>query len=159
MPKGSSPRIRGKSAAVCVASKPGGIIPANTGKIWRLCSAHQQQADHPREYGENSPHAAPASAALGSSPRIRGKFLVFHNCNVHVGIIPANTGKIVWGGVCGEDFGDHPREYGENQFLRKTTQVAPGSSPRIRGKSIVFLPDELDTRIIPANTGKITGNG
>ena len=96
---------------------------------------------------------------MGSSPRIRGKYDEAFDLTDAERIIPANTGKIVWGGVCGEDFGDHPREYGENQFLRKTTQVAPGSSPRIRGKSIVFLPDELDTRIIPANTGKITGNG
>ena len=50
---------------------------------------------------------------------------------------------------------DHPREYGENNVVRKVLAWGGGSSPRIRGKCGVF--DVLDAcgGIIPANTGKM----
>ena len=77
-----------------------------------------QPRDHPREYGENSVKAIKVTLWQGSSPRIRGKSQDYNAIGDHVGIIPANTGKIFEAGFgCGVS-GDHPREYGENRWLR-----------------------------------------
>ena len=73
---GSSPRIRGE----CLESPPVeaiiGIIPANTGRMNNLIPPSINQRDHPREYGENPPRLQPSSLWLGSSPRIRGEYLL-----------------------------------------------------------------------------------
>ena len=60
--RGSSPRIRGESAAALNDTKIAGIIPANTGRIYIVVRRLIQAWDHPREYGENSifPSASPA---------------------------------------------------------------------------------------------------
>ena len=112
-------------------------------------------SDHPREYGENVETKAATSTWEGSSPRIRGKS--FHTCchGTPIGIIPANTGKILLD--CSEvtAYGDHPREYGENIYSRRMLCLSVGSSPRIRGKSGAALCRVHEGGIIPANTGKI----
>ena len=56
--------------------------------------------------------------------------------------------------------GDHPREYGENDVIRKGAFADTGSSPRIRGKFALQVKHGCAKGIIPANTGKITsGSG
>ena len=91
---GSSPRIRGKCAGMVDTTKEVGIIPANTGKILYDYAGSLSRADHPREYGENRVVVDDAEPDAGSSPRIRGKFLLQSRAVHHTGIIPANTGKI-----------------------------------------------------------------
>ena len=96
-----------------------------------------------------------SASAVGSSPRIRGKFAHISEIGHCDGIIPANTGKI--SEAHGKTFinWDHPREYGEN-IMSGSLQTAPGgSSPRIRGKSQEMVDAYVMGRIIPANTGKI----
>ena len=73
---GSSPRIRGKFCAAAVAMFHAGIIPANTGKMARGFPMRVQEWDHPREYGENCVSPLSSSPHMGSSPRIRGKYLL-----------------------------------------------------------------------------------
>ena len=51
--RGSSPRIRGESAASWAKDEGDGIIPANTGRIPRGRVVRCCGWDHPREYGEN----------------------------------------------------------------------------------------------------------
>ena len=70
----------------------------------------------------------------GSSPRIRGKLSAGQRHIIGHGIIPANTGKMLVGGIAAGAAGDHPREYGENCRQAKVQGVTRGSSPRIRGK-------------------------
>ena len=72
-----------------------------------------------------------------------------------IGIIPANTGRIIREGEQWHRSRDHPREYGENQWRRRRRLPWVGSSPRIRGElgaQYGLLPG---VGIIPANTGRI----
>ena len=73
---------------------------------------------------------------MGSSPRIRGECLFSGPQVGHVGIIPANTGRMVTPEIEREFRRDHPREYGENIVTtRNAAEAIYGSSPRIRGES------------------------
>ena len=73
-----------------------------------------------------------------------------------LGIIPANTGRMIRHKPHIKVDRDHPREYGEN--LSKTDEVAgkQGSSPRIRGECATSAAFQRPKRIIPANTGRIS---
>ena len=111
------------------------IIPANTGRMSRRGVAPRVFWDHPREYGENS-SLHPTNLFLnGSSPRIRGELDRWGDVADGVGIIPANTGRIINAWFRMRRIRDHPREYGENAAIRST-------------------PVAID-RIIPANTGRM----
>ena len=70
---GSSPRVRGKRFKN--SGQPSGIrlIPACAGKTSAVLESHGAAAAHPRVCGENAGVASSRSAALGSSPRVRGK--------------------------------------------------------------------------------------
>ena len=73
---GSSPRIRGEFRGVAAPALSPGIIPANTGRMMRWHTAWLRHRDHPREYGENHPPRYVVSYRGGSSPRIRGEYLL-----------------------------------------------------------------------------------
>ena len=94
---GSSPRIRGKYIHRLRPAQLPGIIPANTGKMVQWMLQIRVGWDHPREYGENSPGKSSRSSPSGSSPRIRGKSFEASEGQSVLGIIPANTGKIITG--------------------------------------------------------------
>ena len=111
--------------------------------------------DHPREYGENIAVHDMGAVIEGSSPRIRGELSMLMALSILPGIIPANTGRIWCRGGELHPAWDHPREYGENQVEFKLPPGEAGSSPRIRGESTLYLPDQTILRIIPANTGRI----
>ena len=131
---GSSPRIRGKCQHRARFAPRGGIIPANTGKIPEESFRLIRVWDHPREYGENMLAPVKVGNRHGSSPRIRGKSALVSLYGLVDGIIPANTGKIRIRSGPAADPRDHPREYGENQIVRRIATMKAGSSPRIRGK-------------------------
>ena len=99
-----------------VVGAKSGIIPANTGRIYRLDCRRYSRRDHPREYGENSWPATPTLPVKGSSPRIRGE-------------LDATEGKA-------NKWRDHPREYGENMPQAGEAIARAGSSPRIRGECL-----------------------
>ena len=113
-----------------------GIIPANTGRICRMTRGRRITRDHPREYGEN-PAPAPGVGA--------GRW-----------IIPANTGRIAHALNLEGKGGDHPREYGENAGFSAASNALGGSSPRIRGESILNQNVDDLPGIIPANTGRMS---
>ena len=54
--------------------------------------------------------------------------------NLILGIIPANTGRILIHGSTLRGTWDHPREYGENLANNVFNPTVEGSSPRIRGE-------------------------
>ena len=72
-----------------------------------------------------------------------------------LGIIPANTGRIMANRREGNICGDHPREYGENVETGHSIPSIRGSSPRIRGEYVSEHQDGMSLGIIPANTGRI----
>ena len=92
---GSSPRIRGEFCLFTGHPNKGGIIPANTGRMLRGLWALSLTRDHPREYGENDLWDMRKQIAEGSSPRIRGEYVIFQSVLTAARIIPANTGRIV----------------------------------------------------------------
>ena len=71
------------------------------------------------------------------------------------GIIPANTGRMVWLHTVRQPPPDHPREYGENTNAGGKDAPPEGSSPRIRGEWVFLLCDVHISGIIPANTGRM----
>ena len=115
------------------------IIPANTGRMDRSSFSSQISWDHPREYGENEVQQSFCEASAGSSPRIRGEWVMGIMRYPPAGIIPANTGRIMNRSATSIARMDHPREYGENSKPVARTAVSPGSSPRIRGEYLLTL--------------------
>ena len=120
---------------------------------------HQQDyspSDHPREYGENPFRGYDGYFRWGSSPRIRGEYAADKLISRDGGIIPANTGRICGRYSATIALTDHPREYGENLNRHVTEMTKGGSSPRIRGEFIFDNGPCFLTRIIPANTGRMS---
>ena len=112
---GSSPRIRGECVEADGEAAGFGIIPANTGRISSCSFSIVAHWDHPREYGENIKLGFGELVSAGSSPRIRGESYGGQLVSEWVGIIPANTGRILVRNPRGCCSRDHPREYGENR--------------------------------------------
>ena len=153
--EGSSPRIRGESGLRFRRRLGPRIIPANTGRIRGNGNRRRFQGDHPREYGENSGYRNRGGACAGSSPRIRGESATLFGSDAMRRIIPANTGRMVPRDYEPPVFGDHPREYGENNGKSQGRKYLRGSSPRIRGECGDWPLNTVHQRIIPANTGRI----
>ena len=152
---GSSPRIRGESAAPVRFVVDTGIIPANTGRIQHHHQMKTWRPDHPREYGENGESPIPTVKVNGSSPRIRGESSQLSLCFAGIGIIPANTGRMLPTLSIPRVAWDHPREYGENDLVWARMNGVRGSSPRIRGEYNGLIGFIGYIGIIPANTGRI----
>ena len=72
-PLGSSPRVRGKPAAICEPPTAPGLIPACAGKTCGTRRTPPTWRAHPRVCGENERGGASWRRRPGSSPRVRGK--------------------------------------------------------------------------------------
>ena len=96
---------------------------------------------------------------FGSSPRVRGKYLVQGHVECVRGLIPARAGKIATRSPGCTHPGAHPRACGENMNIDTQEKFVWGSSPRVRGKSERGHPVSDDARLIPARAGKIGGSG
>ena len=70
---GSSPRVRGKPARLRGATKWTRLIPACAGKTSDSLRSSLGDRAHPRVCGENIAWVVASAAAVGSSPRVRGK--------------------------------------------------------------------------------------
>ena len=131
-----------------------GLIPARAGKTINRSYARSIAQAHPRACGENQSYMDIQPWRTGSSPRVRGKLPYRARGRGDLRLIPARAGKT--DGAGGEDREDraHPRACGENITLTILMPVAPGSSPRVRGK----LGDPNDwpkpIGLIPARAGK-----
>ena len=69
-------------------------------------------------------------------------------------IIPAHAGQTLPRGPRIRPWSDHPRACGANWVLGQHVNVAPGSSPRMRGKPGLRGNFCLSIRIIPAHAGQ-----
>ena len=154
---GSSPRVRGKVLAHDKLLSIAGIIPAGAGKSARTRCYGGRRRDHPRGCGEKAAWGVRASAAEGSSPRVRGKAQAIHAVGERLGIIPAGAGKRPERPTARSARRDHPRGCGE-KYTQTTTRIyKTGSSPRVRGKEAVLLEQDFVPGIIPAGAGKSQG--
>ena len=171
---GSSPRVRGKRPVEHVRGSHTRIIPARAGQTTGAVVVAAHNADHPRACGANRLLAYATRWAAGSSPRVRGKLGGLRVGVVQRRIIPARAGQTEQGRRQGkkariiparagqtlrnhgipDQRTDHPRACGANDRNHSTTRSASGSSPRVRGKQMAALREELIRRIIPARAGQ-----
>ncbi len=74
---GSSPRVRGTSAHHAVKYQPIRFIPAGAGNISAVDSRYWFTPVHPRGCGEHSSNLWSHCETTGSSPRVRGTYLLY----------------------------------------------------------------------------------
>ena len=112
---------------------------------------------HPRVCGENLTVVDFAHAALGSSPRVRGKLPLCSIVATMTGLIPACAGKTLRFWFACAMMRAHPRVCGENCNSSRQDARAEGSSPRVRGKRSRRPHDAPSAGLIPACAGKTIG--
>ena len=146
--------MRGKQVPHDMPCRALRIIPAHAGQTRRVERAAFLITDHPRACGANNPDCDRVVQDAGSSPRMRGKH--FHEVRVFdLGrIIPAHAGQTLPRGPRIRPWSDHPRACGANWVLGQHVNVAPGSSPRMRGKPMTRCSRCSGIRIIPAHAGQ-----
>ena len=151
---GSSPRMRGKPARGLSRKGRPRIIPAHAGQTtWRSCAA-SNPADHPRACGANFQALPGKIGGFGSSPRMRGKLLAPHVERLTGRIIPAHAGQTPARSRRCRPWPDHPRACGANAGNGMNSDIAAGSSPRMRGKPGRNRQGIRCQRIIPAHAGQ-----
>ena len=151
---GSSPRGRGKPHARPVAARGDGLIPARAGKTSSEVASPGTQPAHPRAGGENHRRWSAQGPSPGSSPRGRGKRPRRTWGREPCRLIPARAGKTPPTRPPTSPPGAHPRAGGENAGSRVATVIAPGSSPRGRGKPGCPGGRRQARGLIPARAGK-----
>ena len=136
---GSPPRMRGKARSCQANTSVTRITPAYAGKSRRV-----------RE---------PDTQTAGSPPHVQGKgnYLV-HRCG-NTRITPACAGKRRCKAAFCAWFWDHPRVCGEKVSQRPFRAVSAGSPPRMRGKGVHGVLQELCCGITPAYAGKSLFSG
>ena len=151
---GSSPRGRGKPEGFDDVLEGEGLIPARAGKTSERSRDRRATGAHPRAGGENIPGERGVVLEGGSSPRGRGKLIGEPVDKLLAGLIPARAGKTNKFCRWLRDAGAHPRAGGENHEAATSIDPAHGSSPRGRGKPIVWSRLREIFGLIPARAGK-----
>ena len=152
--RGSSPRVRGKPGAGRVGQGLGRLIPARAGKTGKSMLLAVPVGAHPRACGENGRPGSRRRRAVGSSPRVRGKRMVWPSKTATPRLIPARAGKTPCSVTSTWVPGAHPRACGENPRIPCPVRAQDGSSPRVRGKRIGGPHAQALARLIPARAGK-----
>ena len=146
--------MRGKHLSRVWAERRNGITPADAGKtVYRRNSLHLRK-DHPRGCGENSITRVLEVTRQGSPPRMRGKPRAVWRANRASGITPADAGKTVRSRERMDEPWDHPRGCGENFGKAVNVNVWIGSPPRMRGKRMCDIPNNIQFGDHPADAGK-----
>ena len=136
---GTSPRARGKHDYDVAAIAEERNIPACAGKTGFPSIPKGLNQEHPRVRGENTSTPNLRKSQRGTSPRARGKLTRICHCDAPGRNIPAcagKTGDALQVEIAG---GEHPRVRGENAWLAEEEKLIAGTSPRARGKLLVWL--------------------
>ena len=153
---GSSPRVRGTGLGrlrCCVAPR---FIPACAGNRRSWAALGPARPVHPRVCGEQWKLPAPACAAVGSSPRVRGTGTPAERAIERQRFIPACAGNRCDARCSGRAAAVHPRVCGEQVQRLDYLGLRCGSSPRVRGTVIAATPAVRWRRFIPACAGNRT---
>ena len=146
--------MRGKPLFYRHGEPIGGLIPACAGKtIFNVSSAIKVGA-HPRVCGENMARMLCSRCVSGSSPRVRGKRELKAFEPAAARLIPACAGKTPRQLPDESQARAHPRVCGENKIRESARFRVAGSSPRVRGKQLVYVLNALWEGLIPACAGK-----
>ncbi len=152
---GSSPRLRGTYLPERERGQDIRFIPAPAGNIDFLACYAGKVSVHPRACGEHSQSVSEPVIHCGSSPRLRGTCLRRGFPGRLFRFIPAPAGNISRGQnvICLPTV--HPRACGEHPISHQRRLLLHGSSPRLRGTSLIALTGMTGTRFIPAPAGNI----
>ena len=85
---------------------------------------------------------------------MRGKVPFVRMAAFHLGITPAYAGKRPWSSSGRTTRRDHPRVCGEKLPVGFFSWSISGSPPRMRGKVLVLVVEDLHSGITPAYAGK-----
>ena len=151
--RGSSPRVRGSHAIMCLHGIEAGIIPAGAGLTAQICRVGRPAGDHPRGCGAHWIPLPASPPCRGSSPRVRGSQQIRHAGIPPGGIIPAGAGLTNENQVPCFPQRDHPRGCGAHSTCRLASFPSSGSSPRVRGSLNEDLGKWVLDGIIPAGAG------
>ena len=150
---GSSPHGRGKRNQPRRAHPAGRLIPARAGKTSHGPDHRLASTAHPRAGGENDHENILTIPQKGSSPRGRGKPIDLARITERGGLIPARAEKTKKPDASAAITQAHPRAGGENRLTWTGRTLAPGSSPRGRGKLRRHPRRKDQARLIPARAG------
>ena len=131
---GLSPRVRGKPPKNLAGLHIFGPIPAGAGETGDFETWCEDTGAYPRGCGGNAARELSENAALGLSPRVRGKLFTSQCALIKAGSIPAGAGET---GYCSKEAYKtraYPRGCGGNLQLLQSHAAAMGLSPRVRGK-------------------------
>ena len=109
--------------------------------------------------GEKVAMVTTAVSTPGSPPHVRGKDAVKRHSARGFGITPAYAGKSRGCPAACILRRDHPRVCGEKALLCLSLQQILGSPPRMRGKGVHGVLQELCCGITPAYAGKSLFSG
>ena len=132
--RGSPPRLRGKRPLCAAKVARRGLTPAPAGKTVS-CNSEKR-------------------GIKGSPPRLRGKQPWERVKKIWHGLTPAPAGKTAARHAAVAKSRAHPRACGENFIHRLFQSSATGSPPRLRGKPLGVLPNDLFGGLTPAPAGK-----
>ena len=90
------------------------IIPASAGKTCLMATKEKLVEDHPRVCGKNFKCLDLLILVLGSSPRVREKYIRHLEDGKSLGITPASAGKTDIHPVRTSELWDHSRVCGKN---------------------------------------------
>ena len=130
---GSSPRLRGTFIMGVLGGRLIRFIPAPAGNIGLAFLSNGLTSVHPRACGEHWSAAAVLSYPIGSSPRLRGTYVVVLPSKERSRFIPAPAGNIHYHWTGYRACPVHPRACGEHEVDQIIHGVLIGSSPRLRG--------------------------
>ena len=132
--KGSSPQVRGIYLTDQPRGNRVGIIPAGAGHFFTIFDMIFYS---------------------GSSPQVRGIYRWYQRELVQRGIIPAGAGHFHGVGDVLISIWDHPRRCGAFSHKISRQLIRMGSSPQVRGISLLFSGLVIFCRIIPAGAGHL----
>ena len=156
---GSSPRVRGTSAAASDDLRHERFIPACAGNTQDQVGRRDPAAVHPRVCGEHRFHRFLKSFHCGSSPRVRGTHIYPRPEKRGDRFIPACAGNTGDEHVVLREVPVHPRVCGEHSRCRRFRRHSPGSSPRVRGTLRTPRPPSAPSTVHPRVCGEHTRVG
>ena len=150
---GSSPCLRGTHDDEALPRNGTRFIPVLTGNAAFPKYAVFIPAVHPRAYGERYIDGKQVQFLTGSSPCLRGTPAIREMSIRFNRFIPVLTGNAR--NFCTQFHSStvHPRAYGERDNARCRPNLAPGSSPCLRGTRKCCPASYTHNRFIPVLTG------
>ena len=154
VPRGLSPRVRGKPGRGRGRLSPGRSIPACAGETQRDSLRSRFWTVYPRVCGGNCIFPLLGVKGAGLSPRVRGKHTLATLATLATRSIPACAGETYLALGLKLALAVYPRVCGGNGVQRLGLQDKPGLSPRVRGKPTRASKAKVSPGSIPACAGE-----